>query len=84
MTELSAHLVDSVIPIVPVRQWVLTLPHVLRLADRLVASPETAPLLRSLGHDVVEVAMPELARAEAGLTCMSVLLSGPQSGTPAL
>jgi dimethylargininase len=59
-------------------------PNVLRLADRLVASPETAPLLRSLGHDVVEVAMPELARAEAGLTCMSVLLSGPQSGTPAL
>jgi hypothetical protein len=30
MTELSAHLVDSVIPIVPVRQWVLTLPYQLR------------------------------------------------------
>ena len=30
MTELSAHLVDSVIPIVPVRQWVLTLPYPVR------------------------------------------------------
>ena len=30
MTELSAHLVDSVIPPVPVRQWVLTLPYPLR------------------------------------------------------
>ena len=30
MTELSAHLVDSVIPTVPVRQWVLTLPYPLR------------------------------------------------------
>ena len=30
MMELSAHLVDSVIPSVPVRQWVLTLPYPLR------------------------------------------------------
>jgi hypothetical protein len=30
MTEMSAHLVDSVLPIVPVRQWVLTLPFPLR------------------------------------------------------
>lgn len=30
MTERAAHLVDHVIPDVPVRQWVLTLPHRLR------------------------------------------------------
>ena len=30
MTELAAHLVDRVIPVVPTRQWVLSLPHRLR------------------------------------------------------
>jgi hypothetical protein len=30
MAELAAHLVDGVVPHVPVRQWVLTLPHRLR------------------------------------------------------
>src|SRR5437879_2821614 len=30
MAELAAHLVDAVLPYVPVRQWVLTLPHRLR------------------------------------------------------
>ena len=30
MTERAAHLVDDVIPLVPVRQWVLTLPYRLR------------------------------------------------------
>src|SRR5438128_5658333 len=30
MTEQAAHLVDEVLPRVPVRQWVLTMPHRLR------------------------------------------------------
>lgn len=30
MSELAAHVVDRVIPRVPVRQWVLSLPHALR------------------------------------------------------
>ena len=30
MTERAAHLVDHVLPDVPVRQWVLTLPHHIR------------------------------------------------------
>jgi hypothetical protein len=30
MTERAAHLVDEVLPWVPVRQWVLTLPYRLR------------------------------------------------------
>jgi hypothetical protein len=30
MAETAAHLVDCVLPEVPIRQWVLTLPHPLR------------------------------------------------------
>lgn len=30
MTERAAHLVDAVLPRVPVRQWVLTVPYRLR------------------------------------------------------
>ena len=30
MAEQAAHLVDAVLPFVPVRQWVLTVPHRLR------------------------------------------------------
>ena len=30
MTDTAAHLVDRVFPIVPVRQWVLSLPFALR------------------------------------------------------
>ena len=30
LAQLAAHLVDAVLPHVPVRQWVLTLPHRLR------------------------------------------------------
>jgi hypothetical protein len=30
MAELAAHLVDSVFPFVPVRQWVLSLPFIMR------------------------------------------------------
>lgn len=32
MNETAAHLVDAVLPPVPVRQWVLTVPHGLRYA----------------------------------------------------
>jgi len=32
MSETAAHLVDRVVPDVPVRQWVLTVPHGLRYA----------------------------------------------------
>ena len=36
--------------------------------------PTTAAAVRRWGVDVIEVALPELSRAEAGLTCLSVLL----------
>lgn len=49
-------------------------PNVLRLPDRILARPTTAPLVRALGLDVVETPIPNLSRAEAGLTCLSALL----------
>jgi dimethylargininase len=39
------------------------------------ACPRTADLLRGLGHPVVALEISELHKAEAGLTCMSLLFS---------
>src|SRR5262249_22088217 len=38
------------------------------------ACPRTAELLRNLGHTVVTLDVSELHKAEAGLTCMSLVL----------
>jgi dimethylargininase len=47
--------------------------------DRTVVLPADAPasaaLLRALGHEVASIDISELQKLEAGLTCMSVLLS---------
>ncbi len=51
--------------------------NVLRVGDTVLASaghPATARRLRSAGVDVVEVDVSELAKAEAGVTCCSVLI----------
>ncbi|MCP4871523.1 MAG: dimethylargininase [Proteobacteria bacterium] len=48
--------------------------NAVRLPDRLLADPEAALGLRERGFEVTSLAIPELARAEAGLTCLSVLL----------
>jgi drug/metabolite transporter (DMT)-like permease len=48
MTELAAHLVDRVIPEVPGRQWVLSLPGSL-LADPLDTAPRDLALLALFG-----------------------------------
>lgn len=45
MADFAAHLVDRVIPCVPVRQWVLTVPHALRA--RMMFDPAlTSAVLR--------------------------------------
>lgn len=47
-----------------------------RLADRLIlpgGNPRTASLLRDRGFRVVEVDVSELQKAEAGVTCMSLI-----------
>jgi hypothetical protein len=49
MSQTAAHLVDHVIPCVPVRQWVLSLPIPLRVL--LAAQPELAtPVLQVVQH----------------------------------
>jgi dimethylargininase len=40
------------------------------------ANPRTAALLRSRGLDVHAIDISELQKAEAGLTCLSILYSG--------
>jgi NAD(P)-dependent dehydrogenase (short-subunit alcohol dehydrogenase family) len=51
MAESAAHLVDHVIPRVPIRQWVLSFPIPLRIL--FAAHPELlAPVLRIV-HDVI-------------------------------
>lgn len=49
--------------------------NVVRLPDRLLAFPQAAPLLRERGYQVDAVDVSELSKAEAALTCMSVLVS---------
>ncbi len=50
--------------------------NALRIGDRLLypaAYPRTAERLRALGFDVEEIDVSELEKAEAGLTCMSLI-----------
>ena len=49
MAQMAAHLVDHVIPPVPVRQWVISVPKRLRrfLADR----PPAVAALTGVGHE---------------------------------
>ncbi len=54
----------------PAAADVLTLPHTLLLP---ASFPATAELLRATGHSVTTVDVSELQKAEAGVTCMSVL-----------
>lgn len=51
--------------------------NVLRIGDKVLvsaAAPRTADRLRQHGFDVVPVAMNELTKAEAGLTCCSLII----------
>lgn len=64
MAELAAHLVDEVIPDVPTRQWVLTMPIALRL--HLAADPDLLRDASSAFIDAVFASYVRVARA-AGL-----------------
>jgi hypothetical protein len=69
MAETAAHLVDHVIPCVPVRQWVLSLPIPLRLL--FAAQPQLlAPLLQAIHRVIagflVKRAGFKLSRADTG------------------
>ena len=61
MSETAAHLIDHVIPEVPVRQWVLSLPIPLRIL--LAAQPELiTPVLQ-----VVQRVLARYLLAQAGM-----------------
>jgi dimethylargininase len=55
---------------------------VLRVGDTLLVSTGnqiTAARLREVGLDPVEIEIDEFQKAEAGLTCLSLLIPGAQS-----
>ena len=69
MAETAAHLVDCVIPPVPVRQWVLSLPIPLRLL--FAAQPQLlAPLLQAIHRVIADFLVKrtgfKLSRANTG------------------
>jgi Putative transposase len=70
MADLAAHLVDRVWPDVPVRQWVLTLPHRVRLLcayDKVVCSAVRRILVRAVsGFYLQDARRAGLPRAKAG------------------
>jgi hypothetical protein len=62
MSKTAAHLVDHVIPHVPVRQWVLSLPIPLRLL--MAAQPELVTPVRQVVQPVVSRYLLDHARLE--------------------
>jgi len=91
MAGTAAHLVDHVIPVVPVRQWVLSVPFALRYRlayDSSLLSDVLNALLkrRALGPDSDPGAEEALSRDEPGLAAIysasvrSTIASGPKTG----
>lgn len=70
MADLAAHLVDSVLPDVPVRQWVLSLPHRVRLLcayDPVACAIVRRVFVRAVsGFYLRRARQSELPRASAG------------------
>ena len=65
MAQTAAHLVDHIIPDVPVRQWVLSLPIRLPIPLRLLLAAQ--PLLVTLVLQVVHRAVTRFLLDQAGL-----------------
>ena len=65
MAALAAHLVDGVIPDVPTRQWVLSLPIALRL--HLAADPSLCRRIASAFIDAVFASYVRRARSAGAL-----------------
>ncbi len=65
----------KLIEVAPDEPWAA---NVLRIDDYLItnaAFPETAKIIRSSGFDIHEIDISEFSKAEAGLTCMSLVFS---------
>jgi dimethylargininase len=68
---------QEVVAVDPAEPWAA---NVVRVGDSVCASaafPRTAALLRARGYDVREVEVCEFAKAEGGMTCMSLLFRQP-------
>jgi len=53
--------------------------NVVRVADGILANaifPRTLEVLRKAGHSVIEVDISEFSKAEAGVTCLSLIIEG--------
>jgi dimethylargininase len=64
----------TVVPVAPAEPWAA---NVLRIRDTLLVpagNPETARRLRATGLDPLELDISEFQKAEAGLTCLSLLI----------
>jgi hypothetical protein len=86
MAQTAAHLVDHVIPRVPVRQWVLSLPILLRLL--LAAQPKLVTPMLQVVHRVITrhlLGQAGLKAAEAGRPTLRATwcLSSRQTGATA-
>jgi dimethylargininase len=69
----------AVVTVAPSEPWAA---NVLRVGDTLLVSMgnrTTAARLREVGLDPVEIEISEFQKAEAGLTCLSLLIPGTQS-----
>ena len=69
MSEMAAHLVDHVIPEVPVRQWVLSLPipiHLLLAAQPELMTPVLQVVQRVLTRDLLEQAGIKTGEGDCG------------------
>jgi hypothetical protein len=67
MSDTAAHLVDRVVPGVPTRQWVLSLPHALRY--RLAYDARLCSKVLNLFLRAVFGSLRRRARAELGISC---------------
>jgi hypothetical protein len=72
MAELAAHLVDGVIPDVPTRQWVLSMPIALRL--HLAADPDLLREVASVFVDAVFASYARGARAAGSIDAAGSLV----------
>ena len=69
MSEMAAHLVDHVIPEVPVRQWVLSLPipiHLLLAAQPELMTPVLQVVQRVLSRHLLEQASLKAGEGDCG------------------
>jgi Transposase zinc-binding domain len=77
MAETAAHLVDHVIPRVPVRQWVLSFPIPLRIL--FAAHPELLSPVLQIIHQVIALARPPISTSIYIVSCSTGFIGPPRA-----